>query len=66
MEATLMCYSGCQYENRNGGCNKPANIICMAEFIPICKAPEQDCVFNNNTICENISDCKFKKYEVDK
>lgn len=23
-----MCYCGCQYENRNGGCNKPANKIC--------------------------------------
>lgn len=23
-----MCYSGCQYENRNGGCNKPGNKVC--------------------------------------
>ncbi len=23
-----MCYCGCQYENRNGGCNKPVNKIC--------------------------------------
>ena len=23
-----MCYSGCPYENRNGGCKKPINKIC--------------------------------------
>ena len=23
-----MCYSGCRYENKNGGCKKPANKIC--------------------------------------
>ena len=23
-----MCYSGCQYENRSGGCNKPGNKCC--------------------------------------
>ena len=23
-----MCYCGCSYENRNGGCGKPFNKIC--------------------------------------
>ena len=23
-----MCYSGCKYENHNGGCNKPVNKAC--------------------------------------
>lgn len=27
-----MCYNGCNFENKEGGCKKPFNKICPAEI----------------------------------
>lgn len=46
-----MCYSGCQYENRNGGCNKPYDKGC----------PEKEDEWNNK-IEELIKNEKSKRF----
>lgn len=62
-----MCYSGCQFENRDGGCNKKPGIKCPADCVTICTAEERDCVWLvEPDLCDKSGECGYQRQEDDK
>ena len=56
-----MCYNECEFENRNGGCNKPVNKQCPDERINICTDNDIDCEWFKDELCIKQGACFFKK-----
>ena len=58
-----MCYSGCQFENRNGGCKKPFDKLCPSDYVAVCTNKERYCIWLSNDLCDKTGDCKYKTWE---
>lgn len=61
-----MCYSGCRFENRDGGCNKKPGVKCPANYIKVCTDEEKDCVWLvADNICDKTGECGYQIQEKD-
>ena len=61
-----MCYSGCHFENRDGGCNKKSGIKCPADCVTICIDEERNCIWLKDGLCDKSGECKYQRQEEDK
>lgn len=60
-----MCYSGCSFENRDGGCNKKPGIKCPADYVTTCGAEEKDCIWLKDGLCDKSGECGYQVQEKD-
>lgn len=56
-----MCYSGCIYENRNGGCNKGINKMCPQRLKSCNSKSITRCRYNQDGYCTSTEECEHQQ-----